>query len=45
MEPYHQHVYKRNNLLKNQSNEKTINTFNPKLQKNFTIYGFTDNTF
>lgn len=27
MEPYHQQVYKRNNLLK-KSNRKTINTFN-----------------
>lgn len=45
MEPYHQQVYKRNNLLKNQTNKKTINTFNPKLQKNFTTHGFTDDTF
>lgn len=30
-------------LLKNK--KKTINTLNPKLQKNFTTHGFTDNTF
>lgn len=43
MESLHQQVYKRNNLLKNQTNKNTINTFNPKLQKNFTTHGFTDN--
>lgn len=43
MESFHQQVYKRNNLLKKQTNKKTINIFNPKLQKNFTIHWFTDN--